>query len=75
MVYNYLGQTQLRLMDRFRRHFFQTEKAQIEHTCARHFSQRDHNGVFDMKICILEFVKKAPRSEAAQTIHDRVERK
>jgi len=69
----YVGQTLLRLMDRFTKHFLQTEKAQIEHTCARHFSQRDHNGVFDMKISILEFVKKAPRSEAAQTIHDRVE--
>ena len=71
----FVGQTLLRLMDRFTKYFLQTEKAQIEHTCARHFSQRDHNGVFDMKISILEFVRKAPRSEAAQTIRDRVERK
>ena len=71
----YVGQTKKRLKDRFVKHFLQIEKAQIEHTCARHFSQTGHNVVYDMKISVLEFIRKAPESEAAKIIRDRVERR
>ena len=64
----YVGQTKKRLKDRFIKHFLQTEKAQVEHTFARHFSQAGHNRVFDMNISVLECIRKASESEAAKII-------
>lgn len=71
----YVGQTLLRLKDRFVGHFGDTEKNDMSKTVSRHFSSNGHNGVYDMTLSILEFIKKPPRSPAALTIRDRVERR
>ena len=39
-----------------------------------HFSNTDHNGITDIQISVLEFIKKAPESEQAANIRKRVER-
>ena len=44
-------------------------------TVGRHFSHTSHNGLFDLEISVVEFIKKPPKSEAAQIIRDRVERR
>ena len=71
----YVGQTLLRIKDRFRGHFYGIEKPDLYHSVARHFSSRCHNGIRDVEISVLEFIGKAPRSPAASIIRNRVERK
>ena len=71
----YVGQTLLRIKDRFKAHFYTTEKPDLRQVVARHFSHASHNGIFDMQISALEFIKKAPRSPASSIIRDRVERR
>ena len=71
----YVGQTLLRLKDRFVKHFGSVENADASLTVGRHFSEPGHNGIFDMEISILEFIKKPPRSPASTVIRNRVERR
>jgi transposase-like protein len=40
-----------------------------------HFSKGDHNGLQDVEITVLEFIKKLPRSPEASKIRDRVEKR
>ena len=70
----YVGQTYKRVKDRFVAHFYNIEEAS-DTSVARHFSQNDHNGVFDLEISVLEFIKKPPKSEAGATIRNRTERR
>lgn len=44
-------------------------------TVGRHFSHTSHNGLFDLEISALEYIKKPPKSEVAQIICDRVARR
>ena len=69
----YVGQTLLRLKDRFVKHFQDIDNARQDKVIGRHFSQRNHNGYKDMSLTILEFIRKPPRSPAAITIRCRVE--
>ena len=69
----YVGQTLLRLKDRFVKHFQDIDNARQDKVIGRHFSQRNHNGYFDMALTVLEFIKKPPRSPEAITIRCRVE--
>jgi len=71
----YVGQTLLRIKDRFKAHFYSIEKPDMLQVVARHFSDNTHNGILDVNISALEFIKKAPRSPASATIRDRVERR
>jgi len=71
----YVGQTLLRLKDRFVKHFYDVEKGDKQKAIGLHFSQHDHNGIRDMEISVLEFIKKPPRSPEASTIRDRVEKR
>ena len=71
----YVGQTSIRVMDRFVKHFGDIQNADQTKTVARHFSLRCHNSIGDVEITVLEFVSKAPASQAAKTIRDRVERR
>ena len=71
----YVGQTLLRIKDRFKAHFYSIEKPDLLQVVARHFSDKHHNGILDVNISALEFIHRAPRSPAASTIRDRVERR
>ena len=70
----YIGQTMLRLRDRFEGHFGDVNHARQEKNVGRHYSKPGHQGVDDMTISVLEFIKNPPRSEQAVTIRNRVER-
>ena len=71
----YVGQTSLRVKDRFVHHFYSVEKPDLTKVMGRHFSSLDHKGIDDMQISVLEFIKKPPKSPASVGIRDRVERK
>ena len=64
----------LRLKDRFVHHYRDIETADCEKSVSRHFSQPNHNGLKDLNISVLEFIKKPPRSPHAATIRLRVEK-
>jgi hypothetical protein len=71
----YVGQTSLRVKDRFVHHFLDIGKADKLKSLGRHFSLKDHNGVYDLEISVLEFIKKPPKSPAATIIRNRIERR
>ena len=71
----YVGQTSIRVMDRFVKHFGDIQTPDLTKTVARHFSLRCHNSIGDVEITVLEYISKAPASQAAKTIRDRVERR
>ena len=71
----YVGQTLLRVKDRFVKHFYDVEKMDRTKAVGLHFSRRDHNGIEDIEISVLEFIKKPPRSPEAAIIRDRVEKR
>ena len=65
----------LRVKDRFVKHFYDVETSKTTKAVALHFSQRDHNGINDMEISVLEFIKKPQRSPEADINRDRVEKR
>ena len=71
----YVGQTLLRIKDRFVHHFRDIELMDKEKSVSKHFSQGSHNGVKDVQISVLEFIKKPPRSPQAVVIRNRVEKR
>ena len=71
----YVGQTLLRLKDRFGGHYTDIKSCNMTKSVSRHLTTNGHNGIFDMTISILEFIKKPPRSQASLTIRNRVERR
>ena len=71
----YVGQTLLRIKDRFVHHFRDIELMDNGKTVSKHFSQRSHNGLKDVQISVLEFIKKPPRSPQAAVIRNRVEKR
>ena len=71
----YVGQTSLRLKDRFQKHYYVVDKRDTTHSVGNHYSHHTHEGVDDMTISVLEYIKRAPKSPAAATIRDRIELK
>jgi hypothetical protein len=71
----YVGQTSLRLKSRFVHHYYTVDKCDQTKPVGKHFSQLDHNGTRDMDIHVLEFIKMPPKSQAALTVRNRVERR
>ena len=71
----YVGQTLLRLKDRFVGHFGDIKNSLQDKPVGKHFSQGTHRGIDDVRITILEFIKMPPRSPQAATIRHRVETK
>ena len=69
----YVGQTKLRVRDRFSKHFYNVQNSDPDTSVGRHFSQRSHRGTKDMEIHVLEFIKKPPRSPQAVSIRLRRE--
>jgi hypothetical protein len=65
----------LRVKDRFSKHFYDIDKEDRSKALGLHFSQGDHNGIQDVEITVLEFIKKPPRSPEASKIRDRVEKR
>ena len=70
----YVGQTSVRLKDRFVHHFRDIETSNPEKSVGRHFSQTDHKGCRDMEISVLEFIKAPPKSPRTIQLRNRVER-
>ena len=52
----YVGQTSLRIKDRFVHHYYSIERPDLTKVVGRHFAARDHNGTFDLQISVLEFI-------------------
>jgi hypothetical protein len=59
----YVGQTMLRIKDRFVNHFYDITMSNMDKTVSKHFSQPSHNGIKDLTISVLEFTKKPPRCQ------------
>ena len=70
----YVGQTLLRIKDRFVGHFGDINKCNQDKPLGKHFSQANHRGIDDIKITVLEFIKMPTDSPQAVTIRHRVER-
>ncbi len=70
----YVGQTMLRLKDRFVHHFRDIDISATDKSVGKHFSSATHKGTKDMQISVVEFIKKPPRSVQAITIMLKVER-
>ena len=70
----YVGQTSLRLKDRFVHHFRDIEFSDPNKSVGRHFSQHDHIGFKDMEITVLEFIRAPPKSPQGATIRNVIER-
>ena len=71
----YVGQTMLRLKDRFVKHFYDISRADSQKSLGHHFSGAGHEGIQDVTIHVLEFVRMPPHSESAKRVCDRVERR
>ena len=71
----YVGQTLLRVKDRFSKHYYDVEKGDKTKAVGLHFSQTGHNGYKNIEISVLEFIRKPPRSPEAAIIRDRVEKR
>jgi hypothetical protein len=71
----YVGQTSLKIKGRFVHHYYTVDKEDLTKPVGKHFSRKDHNGIKDMDIHVLEFIKMPPKSEAALQVRNRVERR
>ena len=69
----YVGQTMLRLKDRFIHHFRDIDQNDKDKTVSRHFNLPNHDGTKDMKIHVLEYIRKPPRSPQSVTIRNKRE--
>ena len=69
----YVGQTLLRIKDRFIHHFRDIEINNKDKSVSRHFNSPHHLGTKDMRIHVLEFIRKPPRSPQAANIRNRRE--
>ena len=67
----YVGQTKHRLMDRFQGHYYNISKG-IEQI-GRHYTSSNHEGIADLRIHILTFIKQSSKSEAGQLAWDKLE--
>jgi hypothetical protein len=65
----------LRLKDRFVHHFHDIQLADPDKSVAKHFAHPSHNGIIDIEISVLEFIKNPPRSPQSVTIRNRVEKR
>ena len=66
----YVGQTKRRLMDRFQGHYNLSKGTE---QIGRHFTSSNHEGIADLYIHILTFIKQSSPSEAGQLTRDNLE--
>ncbi len=69
----YVGQTKLRLMDRFGNHFTSINRNDGKNDVCRHFNQNDHAGVSNLKLNILDFIFAKPDTPKAGALRDQIE--
>ena len=69
----YVGQTKLRLKDRFVHHLRDIAIHDVTKPVGNHYNKPNHKGTKDLEITILEFIKKPPYSPAASAIRLRIE--
>ena len=70
-----MGQSSLRLKNRFVHHFYSIEKEDQLKPVGKHFPLRSLTGLDNVEIHIVEFIKKPPTSEVGGLIRDRVEKR
>ncbi len=64
----YVGQTSRRIKDRFAGHFHDIKSDKIDKSIPYHFNSKNHGGIKDLKISVLEFIKKPPSCAQAQSL-------
>ena len=69
----YVGQTKLRLMDRFQGHFWCIQSNAPNNDVAKHFNLPNHSGINDVKIHILDFIHLAPHSDEGLYVRNHIE--
>ena len=62
-------------MDRMREHFLSVTKADPNLIIGSHFSTDPHNGIDDISITILDFIRAPPDTELAKIMRDQMELK
>ena len=68
----YVGQTKRRIKDRIREHFYSINHKKGS-DIAYHFNQKDHSGIHDIKIYIVDFIFKHPDSKRAGILRNKIE--
>ena len=69
----YVGQTKLRLMDRFGNHFTSIQWNDGKNDVCKHFNSNGHSGIENLKLHILDFIYAAPNSEFGRALRDEIE--
>lgn len=69
----YVGQTERKLMARLCEHFAKVTHSKLETDMGRHFCKHPHQGIDDMKIHVLDFIKCHPQSATAEHLRDQRE--
>lgn len=69
----YVGQTGNRVMDRFQGHFGSIGRNANETLISFHFNSKDHNGIDDVEIFILDFIQVMPKSNKAKYLRLKIE--
>ncbi len=64
----YVGQTSNRLRDRFQGHFGDITRDDPDKSISVHYNSKNHTGIKNMNITILEFIKKLPKNLQAISI-------
>jgi hypothetical protein len=70
----YVGQTKLRLMDRFQGHFWKVTSKKLQDPIGRHFNSTNHSGISNFEIHIVDFIHTHPDSPKAKGLRDTVEK-
>ena len=71
----YVGQTKNTLGKRFSKHFDNIRLTKEDDPIGRHFTSSNHNGIDDVIIHVLDFIKAPIDSIPGQTLRDELERK
>ena len=69
----YVGQTKLRLMDRFGNHFTSIQRNDGKNDVGKHFNGIGHSGIENLKLHILDFIHAAPNSDFGRALRDQIE--
>ena len=70
----YVGQTKNKIAQRFSSHFFNIRHKKVTDAVGLHFSQPDHNGIKDLTINVLEFIRLPPETQRSLEIRLRREK-
>ena len=71
----YVGQTKLRLMDRFVHHFGNIKYTRLKDPIGRHFASHGHDSKINLTIHIVDFIAAPSESKPGQFLRDTLERK